>query len=70
MFNNSNNELFCTNILEDHAQWHDKTNGLSKLIIVKQCMSHQWMDEDARKLRRIGSIKGIHSFKEILKGLN
>ena len=47
-----------------------KTNGLSKLIIVKQCMSHQWMDEDARKLRRIGSIKGIHSFKEILKGLN
>ena len=55
---------------QDQAQWHDKTNGLSKLIIVKQCMSQQWMDEDTRKLRRLGSINGIHSIKEILKGVN
>ena len=64
LINNNNNDFFCTNILEDQAQWRDKTNGLSKLVIVKQCVSRQWMDEDARKPRRIGSIK------EILKGLN
>ena len=52
-------DFFCANILEDQAQWSDKTKGLSKLVIVKQCMSRQWMDEDARKLRRIGSIKEI-----------
>ena len=57
--NNNNNDLFCANILEDQAQWCDKTKGLSKLIIINQCVSHQWMDEEARRLRRIGSIKDI-----------
>ena len=33
-----NNDFFCTNILEDQAQWCDKTEGLSKLVIVKQCV--------------------------------
>ena len=36
-----------------------KTKGLIKLIIVKQCVSRQWMDEDARKLKWIVSIKEI-----------
>ena len=36
-----------------------KTKGLSKLVIVKQCVSRQWMDEEARRLRRIGKCK-IH----------
>ena len=54
-----NNDIFCANILEDQAQWHDKTKGLSKLVIVKQCVSRQWIDEEARRLRRIGSIKEI-----------
>ena len=58
-YNNNNNDLFCANILEDQAQWRDKTKGLSKLVIVKQCVSRQWMDEEARRLRRIGSIKEI-----------
>ena len=57
--NNINNNLFCTNILEDQAQWRDKTKGLSKLVIVKQWLRRQWMDEEARKERRIGSIKEI-----------
>ena len=30
-----------------------------KLVIVKHCVSRQWMDEEARRLRRIGSIKEI-----------
>ena len=55
---NNNNHFFCANILKNQAQWRDKTKGLSK-IILRQCVSHQWMDEDARKLRRIGSIKEI-----------
>ena len=42
---------------KDHAQWCDKIKGSNKFVIVKQCMSHQWMDEEARRLRRIGSIK-------------
>jgi len=50
---------FCANILEAQAQWCDKTKGLSKLVIVRQCTSRQWMDEDARKQRRIGSINEI-----------
>ena len=57
--NNNNNDFFCANILEDRIQWRDKTKGLNKLVIVKQCVSRQWMDEDAMKLRRIGSIKDI-----------
>ena len=33
--NNSNNNNFLfANILEDQAQWRDKTKGLSKLVIV------------------------------------
>ena len=35
------------------------TQALSKLLIVRQCVSRQWMDEEARRLRRIGSIKEI-----------
>ena len=54
---NNSNDFFCANILED--QWRDKTKGLNKLIIVKQCVSRQWMDEEARRLRRIGCIKKI-----------
>ena len=50
---------FCANILEGQAQWRDKTKGLSKLVIVRQCVSRQWVDEYARKLRRTGSIKEI-----------
>ncbi len=30
-----------------------------KVSGLKQCVSRQWMDEGARKLRRIGSIKQI-----------
>ena len=41
--------FFCVNILEDQSQWCDKTKGLSKLVIVRQCVSRQWMDGDARK---------------------
>ena len=52
-------DFFYANILENQAQWRDKTKGLSKLIIVIQCISRQWMDDDTRKLRRIGSIKEI-----------
>ena len=54
IFYNNSNDFFCTNILEDQAQWRDKTKGLSKLVMVKQRM-----DEEARRLRRIGSIKEI-----------
>ena len=39
---NNNNDFFCANILEDQAQWHDKTKGLSKLIIVKQSSMDGW----------------------------
>ena len=46
-------------IFEDQAQWRDKTKGLRKLVIVKQYVSRQWMDEGARNIRRIGSIKEI-----------
>ena len=52
-------DFFCANILEDQAQWGDKTKGLNKFMILKQCVSRQWMDEEARKLRRIRSIKEI-----------
>ena len=64
---NNNNDFIYANFLEHQAQWRDKTKGLSKLVIVKQCVSCQWMDgwmdgwmdEEARRLRRIGSIKEI-----------
>ena len=48
-YNNNNDDIFCIYSLKDQAQWHDKTKGFyeSKLIIVKQCVSRQWMDEDA-----------------------
>jgi len=32
--NNNNKDILCTNILEDQAQWCDKTIRLSNLIIV------------------------------------
>ena len=68
---NNNNDLFCANILVDQAQWRDKTKGLSKLVIVKQCVSHQWMDEEAQRLRMIGSIKKrlSHLMSECLMSL-
>ena len=55
----NNNDFLCANILEDQAQWRDKTKGLSNPVIAKHCMSRQWMDDDARKFKRIGSIKEI-----------
>ena len=57
--NNNNNDFLCANILEDRAQWRDKTKALSNLVIVEQCVSRQWIDERARKLGRVGSIKAI-----------
>ena len=33
--NNNNNHFFSANILEDRAQWRDKTKGLSILVIEK-----------------------------------
>ena len=57
--NNNNNDFLCANILEDQAQWRDKTKGLSNCVNVEQCVSRWWMDEGSRKLRRIGSIKEI-----------
>ena len=32
--NNNNNDFFCANVLEDQAQWRDKTKGLCNLVIV------------------------------------
>ena len=29
----NNNDFFCANILEDQAQWRDKSKGVSKLVI-------------------------------------
>ena len=34
---NNNDNFLCANILEDQAQWHDKTKGLSNFIIVTMC---------------------------------
>ena len=48
--NNNNNGFLCANTLEDR---------LSNLIIIKQCMSCRRMDDSARKLRRLGSIKEV-----------
>ena len=31
---NNNGDFMCANILEDQAQWRDKTKGLSNIIIV------------------------------------
>ena len=50
---------FCANIIEDQAQWHDKNQGIKQTRNRKQCVSRQWLDEEARWLRRIGSIKEI-----------
>ena len=55
--NNNNSNFFCANILENQAQWCDKTINQSHNR--KQCVSRQRMDEEARRLRRIGSIKDI-----------
>ena len=35
--NNNNNDFLCANILEDQAQWRDKTKVLSNLVIEEQC---------------------------------
>ena len=32
--NNTINDFLCANILEDQAQWRDKTKGLRNLVIV------------------------------------
>ena len=55
--NNNNKTSFALISSKIKLKWHDKTKGLSKLVIIRQCVSHQWMDEDARKLRWICSIK-------------
>ena len=59
-YNNNNNDFFCANILEDQAQWRDIIEGLSKLVIESNAwVVNGWVDEEARRLRRIGSIKEI-----------
>ena len=50
--NNNNIDFLCANILEDRAQWQDKTKALSNIVIVEQCVSRQWIDEEARKDRQ------------------
>ena len=35
----NNNDFLCANILEDQAQWRDKTKGLSNCVNVEQCVS-------------------------------
>ena len=37
--NNNNNNFLCANILEDQAQWRDKTKGLTNCVNVEQCVS-------------------------------
>ena len=59
---NNNNDFLCANIIEDRAQWRDKTKALSNLVIEEQRVSRQWMDEVARQLGRKGSIKAIVFF--------
>ena len=39
VYNNNNNNFLCANILEDQAQWRDKTEGLSNCVNVEQCVS-------------------------------
>ena len=56
---NNNNDFLCVNTIEDQAQLRDKTNGLCNPVIVKQSASCRRMNEGARKLRRIGSIKEV-----------
>ena len=36
---NNNNNFLCANILENQAQWRDKTKGLSNCVNVEQCVS-------------------------------
>ena len=50
--NNNNIDFLCANILEDRAQWQDKTKALSNIVIVEQCVSRQWIDEGARNDRQ------------------
>ena len=45
----NNNDFLCANILEDQAQWRDKTKGLSNCVNVEQCVSRWWMDEGWKK---------------------
>ena len=37
--NNNNNNFLCANILENQAQWRDKTKELSTCVNVEQCVS-------------------------------
>ena len=46
-------DFLCANILEDQAQWPDKTKGLRKLVIVKQSVSYQRMCVGTGKPSRI-----------------
>ena len=39
LFDDDNNDFLCANILEDQAQWRDKTKGLSNCVNVEQCVS-------------------------------
>ena len=57
--NNDDNDFLYANILGDRALWWDKTKALSNLVTEEQCVSHQRMDEGARKLKRMGNIKAI-----------
>ena len=38
-YNTNNNDFLCANILEDQAQWRDKTKVLSNCVNVEQCVS-------------------------------
>ena len=42
--NHIDDDFLCANILEDRAQWRDKTKGLRTLVILKQCASRRQMD--------------------------
>ena len=59
IYNNNNDDFVYANILEDQAQGRDKTQGIKQTRNRKLRESRQWMDEEARRLRRIGSIKEI-----------
>ena len=44
--NNNNINFFCANILENQAQWRDKTSGLITLIIESNArVVNGWMEK-------------------------
>ena len=57
--NHNNNDFLCANIIEDRAQWCNKTKELTNLVIIYQCAIRRLMYEGARNLRKIGSFKEI-----------